>query len=85
VTKMLSAEELEAHIPEILTALREGRDEIIVTKNNIAVARISPAETPADATALRPRTPGRDKGKFTIPESFYEPMTDEELKEWGML
>ena len=29
------------------------------------------------------RGAGRFRGQFTVPDSFFDPMTDEELKDWG--
>ncbi len=29
------------------------------------------------------RGAGRFRGQFTVPDSFFDPMTEEELKEWG--
>jgi antitoxin (DNA-binding transcriptional repressor) of toxin-antitoxin stability system len=38
----------------------------------------------ADPTPKPKRKPGRMKGMFTIGPEFFEPLSDEELKLWGI-
>jgi antitoxin (DNA-binding transcriptional repressor) of toxin-antitoxin stability system len=94
MTKRLTEAEVQANLPELLESLKENYDEIIVTRNNIAVARITPTAktTGTDTISTEPsvisplpnRGRGMDKGKFVIPEDAFAPMTAEELAEWGM-
>jgi prevent-host-death family protein len=58
-------------------ALR-GR-EVIIARGKTPVAKLVPLDS-----ARQAREPDRLKGKITILPSFYEPMTPEERKEWGM-
>jgi antitoxin (DNA-binding transcriptional repressor) of toxin-antitoxin stability system len=86
MTKRLTEAEVQANLPELLESLKENYDEIIVTRNNIAVARITPPEQDTNTEILlekASREPGREKGRFTIPDDAFDPMTEEELAEWG--
>lgn len=71
-------EEAIRTIDALLKSVREG-NEIIIEQEGSVLARISP-ETPKQK-----RVPGLGAGRITIHPSFYDPMTDEELKDWGML
>jgi prevent-host-death family protein len=56
----------------------EAGEEIMIARGNKQIAKISPAETPVK----KERVPGAWKGKFTLPDSFFDPMTEEELADW---
>lgn len=56
----------------------EAGEEIIIARGDRPVAKLSPAEPPAK----KPRTPGAWKGKFTLPDSFFDPLPEEELAAW---
>ncbi len=56
----------------------EAGEEIIIARGDKPVAKIVPAEPPAK----KPRVPGAWKGKFTLPDSFFDPLPEEELAAW---
>ena len=56
----------------------EAGEEIMIARGNKQIARISPAEMPVK----KKRIPGAWKGKFTFPDNFFDPMTEEELADW---
>lgn len=56
----------------------EAGEEIIIARGNKAIAKLSPASPPVQ----KPRTPGTWKGKFTVPDSFFDPLPEEELALW---
>jgi len=60
-----------------LLARAEAGDEVIISRADKPVARIVPI-----APSTRTRTPGLWKGKFTVPDSFFDPLPDEELSAW---
>ena len=37
---------------------------------------------PATQAALKPRKPGALKGMFSVPDSFFDPLPEEELQAW---
>lgn len=56
----------------------EAGEEIMIARGDKEIARLVPAETPVK----KPRVPGAWKGKFTLPDNFFDPMTEEELADW---
>lgn len=61
-----------------LIARVEAGEEIIIARYNKPAVRLVKVEK----NAKGPRKPGRWKGKFTIPEGVFDPLSDEELKDW---
>lgn len=59
-----------------LIAQAEAGEEIILARGKVHVAKIVPIRQPGKRKA------GRFKGKIKIGPEFFEPMTEEELKEW---
>lgn len=53
----------------------EAGEEIVIARGNKASARLSPAFAPTRT----PRAPGAWKGRFTLPDSFFDPLPEEEL------
>ena len=56
----------------------EAGEEIIIARGEKQIARIIPAEAPA----RKPRGRGAWKGKFTLPDSFFDPLPADELDAW---
>jgi prevent-host-death family protein len=56
----------------------EAGEEIVIARGNREVARI----VPAHAVVKKPRKPGLLKGQFTLPDSFFDPLPEEELAAW---
>jgi prevent-host-death family protein len=53
-------------------------EEVIIARNNEPVVKLVPVQP-------RPnRQRGSLKGQIVIHDSFFDPMTDEELEQWGM-
>lgn len=61
-----------------LVARAEAGEEIIIARRNKPVAKIV-AVTEA---ARKPRKPGALKGQFSVPDSFFDPLPEEELRAW---
>jgi prevent-host-death family protein len=57
----------------------EAGEEIVIARGDKHVARLMPAKAPVEA-----KRGGRGswKGKFSFPDSFLDPMTEEELADW---
>jgi prevent-host-death family protein len=76
--KMVNVHEAKTQLSRLLERVEAG-EEIIIARAGKPVARL---------VALTQETPqrkaGRLEGKIRIPDSFFEPMTDEELAEWGL-
>ena len=72
----VSVHEAKTHFSRLLREVAQGR-EIEVTNRNRVVARIVPAAPPKKKPLL-----GALKGQFTVDDSFFEPMSEEELSAW---
>ena len=58
--------------------LVKGGEKVVICDRNVPVAELT--ALPEEPTGKRPI--GLFKGEFTVPDQFFEPMTDEELDEW---
>ena len=59
-----------------LLAQVEAGEEVIITRRGEPVARLVPCKTRGK------RRPGALKGKIVIPDSFFDPLPEDELKLW---
>jgi len=59
-----------------LLAQAEAGEEVVIARNGKPVARLAPVQARA-----RPR-PDVFKGKLVLPDSFFDPLPEEELKAW---
>jgi len=71
----LNIHEAKTHLSKYLSKLKQG-ERILLCKRNQPVAEI----TPLPAVPARPRPIGLAKGRFTIPRSFFEPLSEELLR-----
>jgi prevent-host-death family protein len=69
----------KTQLSRLLQEVEEGK-EVIIARGSKPVARLVP-----EKSAVKPkRVPGRFEGQgWTAPDAF-DPVTDEELKEWGL-
>lgn len=56
----------------------EAGEEIVIARGTTPVARLAPIET----APIKKRVPGQWKGKFTVPDSFFDPLPEDELALW---
>ena len=61
-----------------LVARAEAGEEIVIARRNKPVVKL----VPVDAAPVKRRVPGAWKGRFTIPENVFEPLGEDELREW---
>lgn len=69
--------EVKAKLSEYLNKVSKG-ETVIICKRNVPIAEIRPI--PGVDQGHRPL--GLEAGKIHIPDSFFEPMTEEELRLW---
>jgi antitoxin (DNA-binding transcriptional repressor) of toxin-antitoxin stability system len=62
-----------------LIASTEKGEEIIITKGKTPVAKLVAVKAPP-----RRRAPGQLKGKFRVIPQFFEPMSADDVAEWGI-
>ncbi|HEX6376266.1 MAG TPA: type II toxin-antitoxin system prevent-host-death family antitoxin [Allosphingosinicella sp.] len=72
----VSVHEAKTHLSRLLREIAKGR-EIEITNRNRVVARIVPPAPPKKKPLL-----GALKGKISFDESFFEPLSEEELALW---
>ena len=70
-TKVISINELQNKIPELLAFIAEG-DNIIIEKDNKPFARLIPV-----SEKRKKRIAGLNKGEIWMSEDFDEPLPDE--------
>jgi prevent-host-death family protein len=75
---MVNIADMKAKLSEYLDAVARG-EQVIICKRNRPVAELRPIE-PA-RTGRRDLTP-MFPGETFITEAFFEPLTEEELREW---
>ena len=75
----VTEEEVMRSLPALLEKLEEV-DEIIIEREGQLLARLMKTEP-----QKKNRIPGLGAGKGEILPSFFDSMTDEELKEWGLI
>ena len=71
----VNVHEAKTHLSRLLAQVEAG-EEVTIARNGTPVARLVPARE-----SRRPQ-PDVFKGKFTVPDSFFDPLPEEELKAW---
>ena len=71
----VNVHEAKTHLSRLLTDVEEG-EEVVIARNGKPVARL------VAITQRGKRQPDVLKGKITIPDSFFEPLPEEELRLW---
>ncbi len=79
--RTIEVTESTPRLPQLLEEVGEGQ-EITLTLNHEPIARIVPIEKPQQRIR---RKVGELRGApFHVPDSAFAPLTDSELKEWGL-
>jgi antitoxin (DNA-binding transcriptional repressor) of toxin-antitoxin stability system len=79
--KTITTHEAKTHLSRYLAEVEQGR-EFVIARGKSAVAMLVPLKTPA--ARRRPKV-GEIKGKpFAFPAAALAPLTERELKEWGL-
>ena len=67
---------------ELLSRVRAG-EEVTICRGDVPVARLVPMEANAQITR-RPRVGTVTSGPLQVSEDCFAPLTEEELREWGL-
>ena len=70
--------EAKTHLSRLLAAVERG-EEVVILRDRTPVARLVAFEKPKPR-----REAGALRGQIDAPPEAFEPMTDEELAEWGL-
>jgi prevent-host-death family protein len=68
--------EAKTNLSRLIEQAERG-EEVIIARGKKPVVRLVPVEA-----AQKKRVPGLWKGKFEIPDSFFDPLPPEELEGW---
>ena len=76
----VSVHEAKTHLSRLIEKVLAG-EEIVISRNKEPVVRLV-REGP-----VKKKKPllGAMKGQFEVPDSFFDPLPDEELRAWGMI
>ena len=77
----VTTHEAKTHLSRLLAAV-EGGEEILIARCRKVVARLVPAEP--EKKAPRPKVGDIVGPPFEFPDSAFSPLTEEELREWGL-
>lgn len=71
--RMVKVQEAKTQLSAILVDVQRG-DEIVIARGDVPVARLVPFQAP----------PARELGfvSYHVPDSFYEPLHDDEVAAW---
>ena len=67
--------EAKTHLSRLLAQVEAG-EEVVIARNGKPVARLLAVQE------LGRRQPDVFKGEFVLPDSFFDPLPEEELKAW---
>lgn len=81
--KTITTHEAKTHLSRYLAAAEKG-DSIIIMRGNKPVAKLVPLQGGVLPGAGRPKVGEVVDSSVTIHEDAFAPLTDEELKEWGL-
>jgi antitoxin (DNA-binding transcriptional repressor) of toxin-antitoxin stability system len=77
----ITTHEAKTHLSRYLAEVEKGQ-EFIIARGKSAVAMLVPMKKPKQKP--RPKVGETLDPKWEIPDSVFAPLTDEELKEWGL-
>lgn len=67
--KKVNTHEVKAHLSRYLDEVEQG-ETVVVCRRNVPVAELRPIRPRPEA----PRPIGKAKGRFRVPEEFFEPL-----------
>lgn len=73
----VSVHEAKTHLSRLIERVLAG-EEVVIARNKEPVVRLVREGPPKKKPIL-----GAMKGQFTVPDSFFEPLPDEELALWN--
>jgi prevent-host-death family protein len=76
---VVSLNEAQNTLPDLLERAASDTEDITIERDGKPLARLIPI--PA---LTGQRVPGSAAGQFQIPPEFYQPFTEDELREWGL-
>ena len=78
----ITLEKAQQDLPLLVKRALAGEDIVIEAEDKLVRLAICPAEPRFDEATARRRGYGSMKGQFEVPDSFFEPLPEDELKLW---
>ena len=75
VVLVVNVHEAKTQLSRLLARVEAG-EEVVIARRGEPVARLVASKP------RKERRPGRLKGKIVIPDDFFDPLPEEELKAW---
>lgn len=69
--QIVNIHQAKTQLSKLIASVEKGED-VVIARYGKPVARLVPFRQPAIS-----RTPGSAKGKFTVPQEFFEPLPDD--------
>ncbi len=79
--KTISTHDAKTHLSRYLAAVESG-EEFLIARGKCPIARLSPLERREHSA--RPKVGRMISAPFHVPLEALAPLTEEELKEWGL-
>jgi prevent-host-death family protein len=73
---IVKVHEAKTNLSKLIAAALAG-EEVVIARGDKPVVKLTPVEP-----LKKKRVPGRYKGQFDVPDSFFDPLSEEELKDW---
>jgi len=77
----ITTHEAKTHLSRYLAAVENG-EEFLIARGKKPIAKLVPIDAPSKPP--RPKVGDTLDPPFEIPDSAFAPLTEEELKEWGL-
>jgi prevent-host-death family protein len=74
---IFTVQQAKTHLSELLTRAEAG-EEVVIARRGKPLVRLVVAQS-CETSA---RIPGAWKGKFDLPDGFFDPLTEDELALW---
>ena len=78
----ITLEKAQQDLPLLVKRALAGEDIVIEAENKLVRLAICSAEPRFDEATARRRGYGSMKGQFEVPDSFFDPLPEDELKLW---
>ena len=78
----ITLEKAQLDLPLLVKRALAGEEIVIAAGDRLVRLAPNPAESGFNEATARRRGYGSMKGQFEVPDSFFEPLPDEEMKLW---
>lgn len=80
MASVFTVHEAKTHLSKLIARALDG-EEVVIARGNEPKVQLVPIEEKSVRPAPK-RQPGTLKGLVSVPDSFFEPLPEEELRRW---